>query len=317
MKEKPLVVVECVVYNHEPYLKKCLEGFIMQKTTFPFVVMVHDDKSTDGSVKIINDFAEKYPNIIKPFLEEQNQWSKKDGSLQRKMYEANQSFSPKYIAICEGDDFWIDPLKLQKQIDILEQDTSLMAVVTDSCVVDINDKVTKQSMSVGVDNQSRRYTLRDFFKYNLSYPTGTVCWRNSHPKEVEKMFEHTITQFVDDWNLWIAIHTFGDFYYLNDITSAYRIQPTSITHTNSRVEREKASMFICKAVADILPEEYADIAADLRDTRWAYLPLAKAYYKNKQYARMMGALMVYFVKNPRNIGPLFKKVWSKLLKKIN
>lgn len=113
----PLVTIRCLVYNHEPYLRQCLEGFVMQKTNFPFEAIVHDDASTDGSAAIIREYAEKYPDIIKPIYETENQYSKHDGSIQRIMNEHTRG---KYVALCEGDDYWIDPLKLQKQVDFLE-----------------------------------------------------------------------------------------------------------------------------------------------------------------------------------------------------
>ena len=119
-KESPLVSIRCLVYNHGPYLRQCLDGFVMQKTNFAFEAIVHDDASTDNSAEIIREYAEKYPDIIKPIYETENQYSKKDGSLNRIMIEAIHP-DAKYIAMCEGDDYWIDPLKLQKQVDFLEK----------------------------------------------------------------------------------------------------------------------------------------------------------------------------------------------------
>ena len=119
-EKKYLVAIRCTVYNHEPYLRQCLDGFVMQKTNFPFVAIVHDDASTDNSAAIIREYAEKYPDIIKPIYETENQWHKQDGSLRRIMYEALNATGCKYIAMCEGDDYWTDPLKLQKQVDYME-----------------------------------------------------------------------------------------------------------------------------------------------------------------------------------------------------
>ena len=118
----PLVTIRCLVYNHEPYLRQCLDGFVMQKTNFPFEAIVHDDASTDRSAEIIREYAEKYPNIIKPIFETENLYSKHDGSIRKVMYEHTKG---KYVAICEGDDYWIDPYKLQKQVDILESNTNI------------------------------------------------------------------------------------------------------------------------------------------------------------------------------------------------
>lgn len=114
----PLMVsIMCITYNHEPYIRQCLEGFVMQKTNFRFEAIVHDDASTDGTAAIIREYAEKYPDIIKPIYETENQYSKHDGSLRRIMDEACKG---KYIALCEGDDYWTDPQKLQIQVDFME-----------------------------------------------------------------------------------------------------------------------------------------------------------------------------------------------------
>ena len=128
---KTLVAIKCAVYNHEPYLRDCLEGFVMQQTNFPFVAIVHDDASTDGSAAIIREYEEKYPDIIKPIYETENQYSKQDGSLGRIMNAAIEATGAKYIAMCEGDDYWIDPLKLQKQVDFMEANPEAGLCYTD------------------------------------------------------------------------------------------------------------------------------------------------------------------------------------------
>ena len=112
-----MVTIRCLVYNHEPYLRQCLDGFVMQKTNFRFEAIVHDDASTDGSADIIREYAAKYPDIIKPIIQTENQYSKRDGSITRIL---NAYTHGKYVAYCEGDDYWTDPLKLQKQVDFLE-----------------------------------------------------------------------------------------------------------------------------------------------------------------------------------------------------
>ena len=131
MITKPLVAINCLVYNHEPYLRDCLEGFVMQQTNFPFVAIVHDDASTDGSAAIIREYEEKYPHIFKPIYETENQYSKLDGSLDRIMDEAINATGAKYVAMCEGDDYWTDPLKLQKQVDFLEANPECGLCYTD------------------------------------------------------------------------------------------------------------------------------------------------------------------------------------------
>lgn len=114
---KPLVSICTAVYNHEPFLRECFEGFIMQKTNFAFEVLVHDDASTDGSTNIIREYTAKYPHIFKPIYQQDNQYSKGVKVSLKYQYPRAQG---KYIALCEGDDYWTDPLKLQKQVDFLE-----------------------------------------------------------------------------------------------------------------------------------------------------------------------------------------------------
>lgn len=115
----PLVTIRCTVYNQAKYLRQCLDGFVMQQTTFPYEAIVHDDASTDGSADIIREYAERYPDIIKPVLEDENQYSKGGGVMWKKINAAIHPDS-KYIAYCEGDDYWSDPHKLQLQVDFLE-----------------------------------------------------------------------------------------------------------------------------------------------------------------------------------------------------
>lgn len=115
--DKIQVSIRCFAYNHERFIRQCLDGFVMQKTDFRFEAIVHDDASTDNTAAIIREYAEKYPDIIKPIYETENQYSKHDGSLTRIM---NAHTRGKYVAMCEGDDYWTDPYKLQKQVDFLE-----------------------------------------------------------------------------------------------------------------------------------------------------------------------------------------------------
>ena len=125
--KKPLVVCQCATYNHEPYIRECLEGFVMQKTDFPFIAVVIDDCSTDATADIVREYEQKYPDIIKAVYLKENYYSqgKKKDSI---WHSFNKD--AKYIAICEGDDYWTDPLKLQKQVDFLEEHEDFVLCAT-------------------------------------------------------------------------------------------------------------------------------------------------------------------------------------------
>ena len=124
-----LVSIICTAYNHEKYIRDALEGFVMQKTNFKFEALVHDDASTDGTAAIIREYAEKYPDIIVPIIQTENQFSKKVGITHNILMPMAKG---KYIAICEGDDFWTDENKLQLQVDFLESHPDYTACVHNS-----------------------------------------------------------------------------------------------------------------------------------------------------------------------------------------
>lgn len=115
----PVVSIICAAYNHEMYIEDALKGFLLQKTDFPFVIIIHDDASEDSTAEIISKYATKYPKIIKPILQKNNQF----GRLKMQMLmNLINSVPTKYIAICEGDDYWINEEKLQTQYDLMETD---------------------------------------------------------------------------------------------------------------------------------------------------------------------------------------------------
>lgn len=117
MNDQIMVSVICNAYNHEKYIARTLDGFVMQQTDFPFEILVHDDASTDKTADIIREYEAKYPQLIKPIYQKENQYSKKLSVSREFQYPRVQG---KYIAFCEGDDYWTDSRKLQKQVNALE-----------------------------------------------------------------------------------------------------------------------------------------------------------------------------------------------------
>lgn len=116
MNNEVMVSIICNTFNHEKYVEQAIIGFISQETTFNYEVLIHDDASTDNTQSIIKEYQMKYPDIIKPIFQAENQYSKNiDNS---RCYQYPRALG-KYIAFCEGDDYWIDPHKLQKQVEEL------------------------------------------------------------------------------------------------------------------------------------------------------------------------------------------------------
>ncbi|MCQ2429182.1 MAG: glycosyltransferase [Clostridia bacterium] len=115
--DQPLVSVFSIAYKQEKYIRQCLDGFVMQETNFPFEVIINDDASPDSTAAIIREYEEKYPDIIKPIYQTENQYSRHVRLFQQVLFPRARG---KYIAFCEGDDFWTDPHKLQRQVDAME-----------------------------------------------------------------------------------------------------------------------------------------------------------------------------------------------------
>ena len=220
-----VVSIQCLVYNHEPYLRQCLEGFVMQKTNFRFEAIVHDDASTDKSADIIREYAEKYPDIIKPIYEEENQYSKKQPGLIGRIMSAAMSPSSKYIAICEGDDYWIDPLKLQKQVDYMETHPECGLVYT-------NSRIFNQSTGMFSDVNFPKQTDFNGLLVESVIFTLTTCYKREFDLRYSQEIQVDPNWLMGDTPLWLFIAAQGPIKYLTDVTSVYRVLENSASHSN-------------------------------------------------------------------------------------
>ena len=154
--DSPLVSICSITYNHAPYIRQCLDGFLMQKTNFKYEIIIHDDASTDGTAEIIKEYVEKYPELITPIFQTENQYSKGiRGMFPRFCFPHAKG---KYIAMCEGDDYWTDPLKLQKQVDFLEANPEY--VMCSSHFKFLDDKT-------GVFSNDRMPNIKEGIEYDL------------------------------------------------------------------------------------------------------------------------------------------------------
>lgn len=116
--KRPVVSILCLTYNHHNYIHDALRGILTQKTSFPFEIVIHDDASTDGTSEILREYQEKYPRIIKTIIQEENQWSQGKHHV---ILNATHAASGEFLAVCDGDDFWISEEKLSLQISALRE----------------------------------------------------------------------------------------------------------------------------------------------------------------------------------------------------
>lgn len=234
--DKARVAIECFVYNHEPYLRDCLEGFVMQQTDFPFVAIVHDDASTDHSADIIREYAAKYPHIIRPIYETENQYSKQDGSLTKIMNAAVTATGAPYIALCEGDDYWTDPHKLQKQVDFLDTHPDIGLCYTDYDTCDAKGTIINKACFANGINKIPVSFAEHLVAQGYIAP---MTWL--YRKTIYDALQDIQRQPVVDGSFVVALEFFlhSEVYFLNEVTATYRIHEGSASHPLTVLQRIK------------------------------------------------------------------------------
>lgn len=230
-----IVSISCITYNQATYVRDCLEGLVRQITNFEYEILIHDDCSTDGTDLIIKEYAEKYPNLIRPIFEIENQYSKgiPIGTAIWNLPRARG----KYIAFCEGDDYWIDEYKLQKQVDILENMPNIGMCFTDfNRLHASNGKIEISCLKNNPQKFPSNYTVESWI-VRAGY-VGPMTWlvRKKLWEEAEReKFRSTDGTFVIfTYFLWSS-----KVYCLKDTTAVYRIVRKSASHDVELAKRYK------------------------------------------------------------------------------
>ena len=252
--ETPLVAIRCFTYNQAAYIRQCLDGFVMQRTDFAFVAIVHDDCSTDGTDDIVREYAQRYPHIIKPIFETENQYSKGDGSLSRIMTQACNNTGAKYIAMCEGDDYWTDPLKLQKQVDFLEKHPE--------CSLCYHAfRYHYENPDDGVDHFKRvlpEYSAADILS-SVQFQTATTVVRKEIFETEQYKALTSIGFAFGDILLFLSCAEYGRIMGIDDVMSVYRVSNQGVTrNTLNTINRRVLHLELwCKATT-ILKKETSE-----------------------------------------------------------
>lgn len=215
IKEKPkemLVSISCLTYNHEAHIRRCLDSFLMQKTDFRFEILIHDDASTDSTQDIIREYEEKYPDILKPIYQTDNQFKKKIGISRTFQFPRARG---KYIALCEGDDYWTDPLKLQKQVDFLEENNDYSMCIHNAYIV--NNK-TKEKKLFNEKKIKSTITTRDVILRPWFSPTASFLFRKE--KYPLSIFWKDVS---GDMQILLINSTLGKIHYMEEPMSVYNL----------------------------------------------------------------------------------------------
>jgi len=225
----PLVTVRTSTYQHGPYIRDCIEGVLMQKTNFPFEFIIGEDFSTDGTREIVFEYARKYPDVIRVITADYNVGSKANGRRCASIARG------KYIAICEGDDYWTDPFKLQKQFDFLENNPDFSL-----CFHRFYEKKNDE-LRLKPYHLKHELTLEDFAQSVGGIQTLTVLHRNIIPPitgtELPRKVKATGTYF-----LYARLAEFGKFKLIDEPMAVYRIHAGGIW--SGKTKYEKALMAV-------------------------------------------------------------------------
>ncbi|WP_173468726.1 glycosyltransferase [Fibrobacter succinogenes] len=216
---KPLVSIKCMTYNHEKYIAQAIDGFLMQQTTFPFEVLIHDDASTDKTATIIRDYESRFPNIIKGIYEKENQYK-----LDKHHEKIDALISGKYIAVCEGDDYWTDPNKLQLQVDFLESHPDY-TLCFHAAEIKKEDSLFCHSEALYV--QDKEYTVDELLD-NWIAPTASFVFRREILDYPEKNPDRFV---VGDTVLVLKSLALGKVRGFSKKMSVYRIHQSSVTYS--------------------------------------------------------------------------------------
>ena len=244
-----LVSVCCMTYNHVSFIRQCLDGFMMQKCSFNFEVLIHDDASTDGTQNIIQEYVTRYPDIIKPIYQKENQYSK--GIDPNVKYNFSRA-KGKYIAMCEGDDYWTDPYKLQKQVDFLESHPDYVM-----CSHRFNQYIQDKSLleeEKDLTFQGADYDLKNLIGGKWLTQTLTVMYRRS----ALDLKEYESYGMSMDIILFYALLKNGKGYCFLDIMGTYRLHGGGVW---SEVSLNQRRLIELKARLAIYNVEHSDMAA--------------------------------------------------------
>ena len=218
--DTPLVSIACTTYNQKKFIINTLDGFLIQKTSFRVEIVIHDDASTDGTKEIIEEYERKYPHLFRAIYQTENQYSKKIDIANKFVYPRIKS---KYVAPCEGDDYWTDPLKLQKQVDFLEENEDYGLVYTEVDRVDAEGDIIDRRYFEN-DYASFCETFEDYLVYA---PFRAPCtWLFRRKLYIERDEKYNVADFP--MLLDIAAHT--KIHKLEDVTAHYRVLPKSASH---------------------------------------------------------------------------------------
>ncbi|AIY06235.1 glycosyl transferase family protein [Planococcus sp. PAMC 21323] len=216
MLNRIMVSIECNSYNHEKFIAEALDSMLMQKTDFAYEILVHDDASTDRTADIIRTYEQKYPDIIKPIYQTINQYSQ---DIPFEVYNSERGLG-KYIAVCEGDDYWTDPEKLQKQVDYMEAHPECSMCVHAAEKV---SAITKKRVdTVRPSRRDKIFSVEEVIEGGGElFATNSIMYSR---KKIPGMPEFYLNATIGDYPMVILGALSGTIFYMERNMAAYRVE---------------------------------------------------------------------------------------------
>lgn len=294
---QPLLTVCIITYNHARYIRQAIQGVLLQEVNFPISILIADDCSKDGTRDILIEYKKKHPDLINLILQEKNV-----GPAQN-WVDLITAPSSKYIAYLEGDDYWIDKTKLQKQVNFLEGNPDHSFCFHQA--IRMNEQTS--SYDVYPQNEISSFNAADFFKM-ITIPMGSLVYRKAVPIEVIKTHSH------GDFLMLCSLLTHGKAYFLKEPMSVYRVHPNGVSFNHSSLS------YVNKRLKELEIEWELPVLSQEVRNQVARIYMQHVIYKFDTYKQDISRFEIvkYMSQFRKMKGPDtdFKLFFSKLLKHL-
>lgn len=281
---RPIVSICCGTYNHENYISDAIEGFLMQETDFPFEIIIRDDCSTDRTAKIVKQYAERYPQLIKTIFEQENQYSK---GVKHLTVTSKQAVG-EYIALCEGDDYWTTPSKLQKQADFLISNPLYYGCFHDCTILyEKKENNKKPYLRIGKRIIDKDVDLTSLIDEN-NIAAASIMFKN-FIDEIPKYWRETIK---GDYALMITIAAQGKIKYLPEVMSVYRVHEGGVWSCRTEMYKAKEDIKFYHLLQEHFVDDSHTLKALSRKLKYTYYSLSRKLAYDKQRLKSFYYMML-------------------------
>ena len=299
-----LVTICCLAYNHEKYIRKAFDGFLMQKTSFKFKVLVHDDASTDSTPDIIREYVEKYPDIFEAILQKENKYQTGVDIEDEYLLPLVKT---KYVCGCECDDYWTDPNKLQLQVNYMEKHPEC------SLCVHNTEQIFENGESAGIFFNSsmkpKDYTMNDIIASEPSayFHFSSMMWRHDMMKRKNEAFS---MDGIGDYPMALYFASKGYIHYIPRVMTRYRLN--SVGSWSSKMNSDNKKKI----------RQHENMMNGLRSidqyTDHLYAPaIRKALARESAKIMLLSDDYASLIKSPRCVVALSKSITQRAFRKVS